>query len=195
MPSARVPKTALELVPASPDFGLAGASLRAALVATYPLSVMNARTMHARASGRTVLRLGVAVLGVAVLAGAWEFWASQSPGSMFYIGMLPAPFERLRADALTFGILLWLAGRSVDDRRERAPSARTVAALVVGACLLLGCGFYAAIHGMPGVQLQDLRPDATWVALGKLLGRACLVVGLAVVVWPVIAGAPRDGSA
>jgi hypothetical protein len=153
---------------------------------------MNARTMHARASGRTVLRLGVALLGVAVLAGAWEVLASQSPGSMFYIGMLPAPFERLRSDALTFGTLLWLAGLSIDDR---APSARVVAALIVGACLLLGSGFYAALHGMPGVQLQDLRPDATWVALGKLLGRGCLIFGLVVVVGPAIAGVPRGGSA
>lgn len=148
--------------------------------------------MHARASGRTVLRLGVAVLCVAAIAGAWELLASQSPGSLFYIGMLPVPFERLRVDALTFGVLLWLAGLSVGDR---APSTRVVAALVVGACLLLGSGFYAAWHGMPGVQLVDLRPDATWVALGKLLGRACLSGGLVLVAWPAIARVSRGGSA
>ena len=38
---------------------------------------------------------------------------------------------------------------------------------------------YAALTGMTGVQMTDLRPDATWLFGGKLLGRGLLCAGLA----------------
>lgn len=131
-------------------------------------------------SARTVLRVGLCVLGVAVLAGAWETLAEQAPGSPLYIGMLPAPIERLRSDAVAFGAFLWLAALSLGDRRL---SDRVLACLGIGAAMLLLGDLYAAWNGMPGVQLQDLRADAPWVFFGKLIGRALLVLGLAEIAW------------
>jgi hypothetical protein len=130
-----------------------------------------------------VLRLGTGCLALAGLAGLWQLLANQAPGTPLYIGMLASPIERLVHDALTFGGLLWLAGLAVGERRLPM---RVLLWLGLGAVVLFGSAIYGAAHGMPGVQLQDLRADAIWVFSGKLLGRLLLVLGLGECVWGVI---------
>jgi hypothetical protein len=144
--------------------------------------------MHVGGSARLVLRVGSLLLVGAALAGVWELLASQAPGSPLYIGMLPAPIERLRTDAERFGMLLWLAGLALGDR---ALPRRMGALLGSGSLLVLASGAYAAMTGMNGVQLHDLRADAVWVFLGKQLGRALLLTGLAMIGWRVL-GPTRD---
>lgn len=137
----------------------------------------------AGASARAVLRIGGCVLIAAALAGTWEWLAGQAPGSPLYIGMLPAPIERLRAEAFDVGTLLLLAGLVLGPR---SLPRRVLWWLAIGALLLLGSSLYAAATGMPGVQLRDLRPDATWIFFGKALGRGLCLLGLADIGWRVL---------
>lgn len=123
---------------------------------------------------RVVLRLGACVLLTAAAAGVWEVLASQAPGSLLYLGVLPAPIERLRGEAFDVGVLLMLAGLLVGDRQLPR---HVLIWLLAGTVLVLGAGFYAAAAGMTGVQMSDLRPDASWVFGGKMLGRALLLAG------------------
>jgi hypothetical protein len=97
--------------------------------------------------------------------------------------MLPAPIERLRGDAFDYGTLLLIAALLLGERHLPR---RVHVGLALGAALLLLSGLYAALAGMPGVQLSDLRPDATWVFMGKLLGRGLLALGLADIGWRVL---------
>jgi hypothetical protein len=137
----------------------------------------------AGASARVVLRIASCVLIVAGFSGAWEWLAGQAPGSPLYIGMLPAPVERLRSEAFDFGVLFLIAGLALG---ELTLPRRLVVCLALGAALVLGSGLLAAAMGMPGVQLRDLRPEATWVFFGKLLGRGLCVVSLADIGWRVL---------
>jgi len=134
------------------------------------------------ASARAVMRLGACVLIAAGLAGAWEWLAVQAPGTPLYIGVLPAPIERLRAEAFDFGVLFLITGLLLG---ERELPRRLVLALAFGALFMLGSALYAAATGMPGVQLWDLRPDASWVFAGKLLGRSLCIASLAEIGWRV----------
>lgn len=129
------------------------------------------------------MRIGGCVLIAAGLLGTWEWLAGQAPGTPLYIGMLPAPIERLQSDAFEFGTLVLVAGLMVG---ERTLPRRVGWWLALGAALLLASGLYAAVTGMPGVQLRDLRPDATWVFFGKLVGRGLLALGLADIGWRVL---------
>ncbi|HEY2736478.1 MAG TPA: hypothetical protein VGI70_20905 [Polyangiales bacterium] len=131
--------------------------------------------MQVGESARTVLRLGCGVLVFGALAGAWETLASQAPGSALYIGMLPGPIELLRETALTWGLLITLAGVLL---AERSLSGRWFAALYSGVAMTLGAGLYGAATGMHGVQASDLRLDATWLFLVKHLGRLTLLICL-----------------
>ena len=126
-------------------------------------------------SAAAVLRLGSALLVAAALAGLWEALASQSPGSSLYIGMLPGPIALLREALFTWGSVIVLAGLGLADA---VVARRWIRALHVGAVLTLVSGVYAGATGMHGVQFKDLRPDATWLFLGKFLGRALLFAGL-----------------
>jgi hypothetical protein len=127
-------------------------------------------------SARRLVQLGCLVLALAALAGVWEILASQAPGTPLYIGMLPAPIERLREATLTWGVLIVCAGLVLG---ERALPARSMLGLYLGLALALGASLYAGVSGMPGVQAWDLRPDATWVFAIKFIGRALLVLSLA----------------
>lgn len=131
-------------------------------------------------SARWIVGLGCGVLGVAALAGAWETLASQVPGSPLYIGMLPGPIERLRETAVDFGVLLVLAGLLL---REQSVGARATWTLATGTFLALATALYAALTGMLGVQLYDLRADAPWLFAFKFIGRALLCAGLAECAW------------
>jgi hypothetical protein len=134
-------------------------------------------------SARVVLRLAGALLLAAAAAGAWELLASQAPGTPLYLGILPAPVERLRHDAFDFGVLLAIAGLLLG---EREVARRVLIGLGAGAGLLLVAGFYAAASGMPGVQLSDLRADAPWLFGTKVLARGLLIAGLVSIGWTTL---------
>jgi hypothetical protein len=135
-------------------------------------------------SAFSVLRLGGALLLVAAAAGVLEVLASQAPGSVLYLGVLPGPVERLRAEAFDFGVVLLIAGLLLADRDVPR---RALIWLGVGSVLVVLTGLYAALTGMTGVQMIDLRPDATWLFGGKLLGRGLLCAGLASIGWKLLA--------
>lgn len=118
---------------------------------------------QSRHAART-LKLGVALLGYAALASAWELLAAQVPGSPLYIGMLPGPIGALREMALTLALLSlaagallpWAFGSASAGTRARLASALMLA----GALLALAAQSYGAANGMHGHQMSDLRLDA-----------------------------------
>jgi hypothetical protein len=126
------------------------------------------------------LRLALGTLLLATLAGAFEVLASQAPGSPARLGILPGPVQLLRENAFTQGFLLSL-GSFLLREASAAPgcerlSRRVAIALHVGALLVLGAAVYGALQGMHGVQMRDLRPDATPLFVVKHLGYAVLLV-------------------
>jgi hypothetical protein len=132
-----------------------------------------------------VLRLGGALLLTAAGVGVWEVLASQAPGSILYVGVLPGPVERLRSETFDFGVVILIAGLLLGDREVPR---RVLVWLALGSVLVIFAGLYAALTGMTGVQMTDLRPDATWLFAGKLLGRGLLCAGLASIGWKTLAG-------
>jgi hypothetical protein len=125
---------------------------------------------------RATLRLGVAVLLVAVLAGSWELIAMQSPGTPLYIGMLPGPIAALRELALSAALLLLGAASLMASLRLEPEPKLLIAQLHAGCVLALGSQLYAALQGMHGVQLFDLRADAVPLFAAKYSGIALFVV-------------------
>jgi hypothetical protein len=136
-----------------------------------------------------VLRLGGAMLLIAASAGAWEVLASQAPGSPLYLGVLPGPIERLRHEAFDFGVLCMIAGLLLG---ETSVPRRVLLWLGIGAVLALSASLYAALTGMTGVQMADLRPDAGWLFATKLLGRALLCAGLASIALQTLRKPPNQ---
>ena len=134
-------------------------------------------------SARVVLRLAGALLLAAAAAGVWELLASQAPGTPLYLGVLPAPVERLRHDSFDFGVVLALAGLILG---EREVPRRVLVWLGAGSVLVLVAGVYAAASGMPGVQITDLRADAPWLFGAKVLGRGLLIAGLMSIGWTAL---------
>jgi hypothetical protein len=130
-----------------------------------------------------VLRLGGALLLTATAVGVWEVLASQAPGSILYVGVLPGPVERLRNETFDFGVVILIAGLLLGDREVPR---RVIVWLALGSVLVVFAGLYAALTGMTGVQMTDLRPDATWLFAGKLLGRGLLCAGLANIGWKTL---------
>lgn len=131
-------------------------------------------------SARSMLRLGCWVFAAALSAGVWETVASQAPGSPLYIGMLPGPIASLRATAFEFGVLLVLAGMLLG---EQDLGRKWFGLLAAGTVLALLAGAYGAARGMHGVQVLDLRADAFWLFLAKLLGRVLAFSALARAAW------------
>jgi hypothetical protein len=128
------------------------------------------------------------VLVAAALIGVWEVLASQAPGTALYFGGLPGPIERLRHEAFDIGLLLLFCGLLLAERRL---SPRALRALVAGTALMLGAGLYAAAAGMTGVQMSDLRPDASWVFWAKMLGRGLIFLGCCSVGLQVLVAGPQ----
>lgn len=126
-------------------------------------------------SARVMLRLAVIVLCTAAGAGVWEVLASQAPGSLLSVGMLPGPIEMLRDTALILGLLLLPASLLV---RESGATRGVVIGLHVAVALTLFAAFYGALSGMHGVQARDLRPDATPLFIAKYVGRLGVLVSL-----------------
>lgn len=138
---------------------------------------------------RVTLRLGVAVLLVAVLAGGWELIAMQSPGTPLYIGMLPGPIATLRELALSAALLLCGAAALMASLRLDPEPKLLVVLLHVGCVLALGAQLYAALQGMHGVQLFDLRSDAAPLFAAKYSGISLFVVGYLMLARRLVASA------
>ena len=131
--------------------------------------------MQALESSRALLRLAVLVLCVSAGAGVWELLASQAPGSPLWIGMLPGPIEMLREATTVIGLLLLAASCLVHDRP--LPRALLIS-LHVAVVVTLLAALYGAATGMHGVQVFDLRPDASPLFVAKYAGRLGLATCL-----------------
>lgn len=152
--------------------------------------------MHTTPSSRATIRLGVAALMLGALAGLWELLALQAPGTLLYIGMLAGPVGALRELALLLGLLLVAAGLLLPWASREGEPRLLVALLYLGAVLALSAQIYGAAHGMNGVQVGDLRPDALPLFIVKqgglvLFALAMLELGRRVLVRP----APDPDSA
>jgi hypothetical protein len=137
--------------------------------------------MPIAACGRATLGLGVLALIAAGCSGAWELLALQSPGTVLYIGMLPGPISALRELATVLGLLfvvaaLWMPAAALV--RARVPLSILVALLYAGGALALGAQLYAALHGMYGTQIVDMRADALPVFVAKHCGLLLLIAAL-----------------
>jgi hypothetical protein len=134
--------------------------------------------MMLTATATRTIRFGVLVLALSAIVGACELLALQVPGSALYIGVLPGPIGALREMAMTLGLLLLAAGALMpwaygdDDKRARVIAGM----LALGALLALAAQGYGASRGMPGVQMQDMRPDARAVFVLRHLGLATFAV-------------------
>ncbi len=133
---------------------------------------------------RATLRLALGTLLVAALAGVFEVLASQAPGSPARLGILPGPVQLLRENAFTLGFLLSLGAFLLREASE-APGVeralvRVMISLHVGTLLVLGSALYGAVQGMHGVQMRDLRPDATPLFIAKHLGYTVLLYAFVV---------------
>lgn len=116
-------------------------------------------------AARTI-KLGVLTLCAALLAAAWELIALQVPGSPLYIGVLPGPIGALRELALTLGLLTLAAGALLPRAYDGAQGRRArIASLLItgGVALAIAAQTYGAANGMHGVQVSDLRADASAV--------------------------------
>jgi hypothetical protein len=153
----------------------AGASNALSTGCNQPRFDYDRDAMQAPESARAMLRLAVIVLCTAAGAGVWEVLASQAPGSLLSIGMLPGPIGMLRETALTLGLLLLGATFLV---RDVGATRRIVVGIHIAVAITLLAGIYGALMGMHGVQARDLRPDATPLFVVKYLGRLGVFVGL-----------------
>jgi hypothetical protein len=125
-------------------------------------------------------RLAVLVLGYAALARVYELFALQVPGSPLYIGVLPGPIGALRELGLALALLLFAAASLARWAFgvETSRSARIAGWLLAsGTVLALAAQTYGALHGMHGVQMSDLRPDARAVFYARHLGLLLFTLG------------------
>jgi hypothetical protein len=132
--------------------------------------------MPLSASSRATLRLGVLALMAAAASSVWELLAVQSPGTPLYIATLPGPIATLRDLSLVIGLLLIAAGLLMPHATRAREPTTLVALMYVGTVLGLSAQLYAALHGMHGTQLFDLRPDALPLFVVKH-GGVCLLIG------------------
>jgi hypothetical protein len=141
-------------------------------------------------AGRGVVRVGVLVLLLAAVAGAWEVLARQAPGSVLYLGLLPEPVAALRELAVVLGLLLIVAGALCGWAFAGTPPAWVRLALCAGALVALAAQAYGAARGMYGVQVQDLRADALPVFLAKHPGLLGFVIGFGELARRVLTRSP-----
>lgn len=109
---------------------------------------------------RLLLRAGLALYLLALLACAWEVLALQPPDSPLHLGVLAGPIAQLGSLSFALGTgslligLLWPSLYAAGEGRVVAAS------LLLGATLHVGALFYAASRGLLAVQLLDQRLDA-----------------------------------
>ena len=113
------------------------------------LPMSETRAAHA------TLRLSLAVYALTALAGAWEVVASQAPGSMFYVGVLPGPAQSLRESAFMLATVLFVASQLMPVAYREAAPRWLVIALHVSALCVLASGIYGACTGLHGEQLGE----------------------------------------
>lgn len=134
--------------------------------------------MITTAAGRATLRLAMLALLLGALAGAWELLALQAPGTLLYIGMLPGPIAALRELAIVLGLLLVAATVAMPWASQGRQPRVAIVLLYIGSVLGLGAQVYGAAHGMNGVQLGDMRPDALPLFVIKHGGLLLFAAGL-----------------
>ena len=134
--------------------------------------------MQLSASARTMARSAVVLLVMAAAASVWELFARQAPGSTFSLGVLPGPISSLRNTCTTLGVIFFAVAWVMPWVSRPNQPRFTVALSMVGAFVTVGAGFYGALNGMNGVQIINLRSDATLLFVVKHVGHALLGLGL-----------------
>jgi len=134
-----------------------------------------ADSTNGRTRDRALLLSAAAALAFAVLASAWEFFASQSPSSPLHLGPLAGPVGRLASAcwlAGATGLALWsvLGSMGLPARRVRRLK---LLALCGWWTLFIGFALGAAL-GTHGVQVIGAYPRVKLVVAVKLLG--CLLL-------------------
>jgi hypothetical protein len=130
---------------------------------------------------RLLLRLGLALWVVAILASAWELLALQPPDSPLHVGVLAGPIAQLSTFAFAHGAAAWLLAlgwtRLVEDGRWLAWS------FTCGSLLHVGALVYAAARGLLAVQLLDPRADARFAVYMRVLGQLVTTCTLLALCW------------
>jgi hypothetical protein len=130
-------------------------------------------------AARALVRLGVALILVAAVAGVWETLAAQAPSSEFHVGHLPGPIGQLRLTAMILGLAMLAAAWLEPWLGAGQPPWRLVWALHVGALITIAAMVWGATTGMYGVQISDPRPESRWLfstrAVGLTILGGCLV--------------------
>lgn len=134
--------------------------------------------MTTTAAGRATLRLAMLALLLGAFASAWELFALQAPGTLLYIGMLPGPIGALRELSIVIGLLLVAATVAMPWASQGGEPRVALVLLGLGSLLGLGAQVYGAAHGMNGVQLGDLRPDALPLFVIKQGGLLLFALGM-----------------
>lgn len=127
-------------------------------------------TMTWTRTSHNVLKAGILLLGIGVIAGVWQILATQLPNSPLHAGVLPGPVDKLRAWCFTGSVIIIVlalcrAGTGVSRERPRA-----VRWLFGGGITVLLSLLYGAATGMPGEQLLDPRWDAQVMIALRMLG-------------------------
>jgi hypothetical protein len=126
---------------------------------------------------KPMVGLGIGLLIASAAAGAWEVLALQSPGTPLYIGMLPGPIGALRSLALALGLIV-LVSALLLTCNDQLPPRWAVLLLFVGSLASVGAQLYGAVHGMPGVQMVDFRPNVRPLFVTKYAGLGLVSAGL-----------------
>jgi len=135
---------------------------------------------------RALVRLAVVLLLCAAAAAVWELFASQAPGSYFYIGALPGPIAALRALSATLALVLlaaaWLLPWAYGKREPRL----VLALCYAGAALSVGTSFYGALKNMYLVQLESQFHYLAGLMTLKYGGQALLGICLIDLSWRIL---------
>lgn len=145
------------------------------------------------ASVRPLMALGVAALGVAVLAWSWDLLAHQVPSSSLRVQGYPSVIDRLAQHAWIEAALLFTLGVPAfanDLARAPARARRVNLAALVGTALALGSLAVSARTGVLAQQLRDTSALASVLLATRLVGDALLLVSLWLTVRAVLRGPP-----
>jgi hypothetical protein len=142
---------------------------------------------------KPLLGLGIGLLCAGAAAGVWEVLALQSPGTPLYIGMLPGPIGALRGLGLGVGSIV-LISTLLLAFADRPPPRSVVLLLFVGSLAAVGAQLYGSLHGMPGVQMVDFRPNVRPLFVTKYAGLGLLCAGLLEIGRQLLWGGPTSAS-
>jgi len=134
--------------------------------------------MVLRGSERALIRLGLLLLVLGLLGGAWELLAAQAPLTPLHMGLLPGPVEKLRNGSLLMGLSLLAAAWLLPVAAPGKEPWKLVIGIHVGTVLTWVTLVYGAATGMAGEQIVDPRWDAQAMVVLRLVGYAVLLVCL-----------------